>query len=1062
MKNYKYRVRMNGFTKSISTMLFIVFCMTTQVLTAESIDAKTTEHSLSGLVRDAHTKLPINAAQVKTLNGDASATTNELGVFKLKVSSSTALLNVSAFDYNVREFPVQGRDSVVIELYSDVFGNYYKMIEGPEGPVDNIVTTNSIKGVNDLNHTTAVTADEALQTEFGGNVRAINRSGISGMGASLFIRGLNSVNANAQPLFVIDGVIWNNLYDVASIHKGFFSNPLDNIDVNDIESISLMKDGTSLYGSKAANGVILIKTKRATSTVTKINLNIVTGMITTPKILPVMNSAGYKTYVTNIIGTTSLTNSEISQIPFLNDNPARSTYNLYHNNTNWSDQVYQSGVSKSYSINVNGGDEKALYYLTLGYTGNSGVVKTTDFQRYNLRLNADINLFPKVSLGVNVGFSRIDRKLVDDGVDSYTSPTWLSLTKAPFISPYTFTSLGVKTSEYTYADILGIGNPGGIINYSNNTLKQNSFNITLKPVFKVTPSILISEQFDYSLNKSNEDYYRPLFFTYPIYMTGLGYSSNERESQVSRNNSVFSDTRINYVKQFNSTNHLNVFLGTRYINNYYESDYVEGHNSGSNSSVNLPGSFTYLKTDGINNLTKSISNYANADYNYNNRYFLNAAVSMDASSRFGNQTSGGFSLFGHSWGVFPSVNGSWLISSEKFMKYISAVNLLKFRAGYGITGNDDIRDYQTQAYFSSLRFKSVGNGVILTNLANPQIQWETTGRVNLGMDMGLLNDRLALSLDVYSSNTSNLLTLRQFQDVAGLEAYWSNEGKLSNKGAEITLNAKLINLKNLHWEFGLSFGHYVNKITELPNGNYTTQVYGGEVLTSVGNPAGMFYGYKTLGVFATEAQATASKLKIQNNDGTYTSFGAGDVIFEDAHNDGVIDAKDKQIIGNPNPILYGTISNKFSYKKLTLSALFTYSYGNDVYNYQRSQLEAGTDFSNQSTTMLTRWVTEGQVTTQPKAVYGDPMGNARFSDRWIEDGSYIRLKTLMLSYNIPIKNNFIEGINIWVSANNVFTLTNYLGGDPEFSTQNSVLFQGVDAGLIPLSKSYYVGLKFNL
>jgi len=1062
MKNYKYRVRMNGFTKSISTMLFIVFCMTTQVLTAESIDAKTTEHSLSGLVRDAHTKLPINAAQVKTLNGDASATTNELGVFKLKVSSSTALLNVSAFDYNVREFPVQGRDSVVIELYSDVFGNYYKMIEGPEGPVDNIVTTNSIKGVNDLNHTTAVTADEALQTEFGGNVRAINRSGISGMGASLFIRGLNSVNANAQPLFVIDGVIWNNLYDVASIHKGFFSNPLDNIDVNDIESISLMKDGTSLYGSKAANGVILIKTKRATSTVTKINLNIVTGMITTPKILPVMNSAGYKTYVTNIIGTTSLTNSEISQIPFLNDNPARSTYNLYHNNTNWSDQVYQSGVSKSYSINVNGGDEKALYYLTLGYTGNSGVVKTTDFQRYNLRLNADINLFPKVSLGVNVGFSRIDRKLVDDGVDSYTSPTWLSLTKAPFISPYTFTSLGVKTSEYTYADILGIGNPGGIINYSNNTLKQNSFNITLKPVFKVTPSILISEQFDYSLNKSNEDYYRPLFFTYPIYMTGLGYSSNERESQVSRNNSVFSDTRINYVKQFNSTNHLNVFLGTRYINNYYESDYVEGHNSGSNSSVNLPGSFTYLKTDGINNLTKSISNYANADYNYNNRYFLNAAVSMDASSRFGNQTSGGFSLFGHSWGVFPSVNGSWLISSEKFMKYISAVNLLKFRAGYGITGNDDIRDYQTQAYFSSLRFKSVGNGVILTNLANPQIQWETTGRVNLGMDMGLLNDRLALSLDVYSSNTSNLLTLRQFQDVAGLEAYWSNEGKLSNKGAEITLNAKLINLKNLHWEFGLSFGHYVNKITELPNGNYTTQVYGGEVLTSVGNPAGMFYGYKTLGVFATEAQATASKLKIQNNDGTYTSFGAGDVIFEDAHNDGVIDAKDKQIIGNPNPILYGTISNKFSYKKLTLSALFTYSYGNDVYNYQRSQLEAGTDFSNQSTTMLTRWVTEGQVTTQPKAVYGDPMGNARFSDRWIEDGSYIRLKTLMLSYNIPIKNNFIEGINIWVSANNVFTLTKYLGGDPEFSTQNSVLFQGVDAGLIPLSKSYYVGLKFNL
>ena len=435
---------------------------------------------------------------------------------------------------------------------------------------------------------------------------------------------------------------------------------------------------------------------------------------------------------------------------------------------------------------------------------------------------------------------------------------------------------------------------------------------------------------------------------------------------------------------------------------------------------------------------------------------------MDGSSRFGSETTGGFSLFGHSWGVFPSLNGSWLISSEKFMRNVHAISLLKFRVGYGITGNDDIHDYQTETYFSSIRFKDVANGVVLTNLANPQIQWETTGRANLGLDMGLFNDRLTLSVDVYSSNTSNLLVLKQFQDIAGLDSYWTNGGKLSNKGIEFSANAKLLNLKNLHWELGLSVGHYINKITELPNGNYTTSVYGGEILTSVGNPAGVFYGYKTKGVFATEAQATASNLKKMNANGTYSYFGAGDVIFDDVHKDGIIDAQDKQIIGNPNPKLYGTISNKFSYKKLTLSALFTYSYGNDVYNYQRSQLEAGIDYSNQSTAMLSRWVTEGQITSQPKAVYGDPMGNSRFSDRWIEDGSYIRLKTIMLSYNIPIKSNFIEGVNIWLSANNVFTLTKYTGADPEFSAQNSVLFQGVDPGLVPMSRSYYIGLKFNL
>ena len=1066
MKNYKYMSTMNGIKKaikSISTVLLFVICFSAQLLKAESKESKpVATHSLSGLVRDAHTRKPINAVQIKTLNGDASATTNEAGVFKLKVTSTTALLTVSAFDYNFREFAIQGKDSVVIELYSDDYSNYYKPIEGVNGSLDNILISSSIKGVNDLSHTTAVTADEALQTELGGDVRAVSRSGLSGIGASLFVRGLNSVNANAQPLFVVDGVIWNNLYDFASIHKGFFSNPLDIIDVNDIESISLMKDGTSMYGSKAANGVILIKTKRGTSTVTKISLNIVTGMTTIPKTIPVMSGNAYKTYVTDLIGTSGMTNTEISQLPYLNDNPARSTYNIYHNNTNWLDQVYQNGISKSYSLNVNGGDDKALYYFTLGYTDNSGVVKTTDMQRYNMRLNADIKMSRAVTMGVNVGFSRIERTLLDDGVDNTTSPTWLALTKSPFLSPYTFTPLGVKTSEFTYADIFGIGNPGGIINYSNNTLKQNSFNITLKPEVQISPTLLLSEQFDYSLNKMDEDYYRPYLFTAPIFILGIGESKNERESQVSRNNSIFSDTRLKFEKQFDVHNRLNVFLGMRYINDYFESDYVEGHNSGSNSSVNLLGGFSHLKTDGINNQTNSISNYLNANYSYDNRFFLNAAASMDGSSRFGNETTGGFSLFGHSWGVFPSLNGSWLISSEKFMKYVRAINLLKLRAGYGITGNDDIHDYQTETYFSSIRFKEGANGVVLTNLANPKIQWETTGRANLGLDMGLFNDRLTLSVDVYSSNTSNLLVLKQLNDISGLDSYWTNGGKLSNKGIEFSANAKLLNLKNFHWELGLSVGHYINKITELPNGSYTTSVYGGEILTSVGNPAGVFYGYKTKGVFATEAQATASNLKKMNANGTYSYFGAGDVIFDDVHKDGIIDAQDKQIIGNPNPKLYGTISNKFSYKKLTLSALFTYSYGNDVYNYQRSQLEAGIDYSNQSTAMLSRWVTEGQVTSQPKAVYGDPMGNSRFSDRWIEDGSYIRLKTIMLSYNIPIKNNFIEGVNIWVSAENVFTLTKYTGADPEFSAQNSVLYQGVDPGLVPKSRSYYIGLKFNL
>jgi len=275
---------------------------------------------------------------------------------------------------------------------------------------------------------------------------------------------------------------------------------------------------------------------------------------------------------------------------------------------------------------------------------------------------------------------------------------------------------------------------------------------------------------------------------------------------------------------------------------------------------------------------------------------------------------------------------------------------------------------------------------------------------------------------------------------------------------------KLLNLKNFKWELGLSAGHYKNRITDLniDSKSFTTQVYNGEVLMAVGQPVGVFYGYKTQGVYSTQQQADNAGLKIKNTDGTYTKFSAGDVIFEDKVADGVIDEKDKQVIGNPNPDYYGNITSKWTVNRFTLSTVFTYSYGNDVYNYYRSQLESGSDFSNQTTAMLNRWTADGQVTSQPRAVYGDPMGNARFSDRWIEDGSYLKLKSITLSYDLPVKSKYFEGLNIWVAANNLYTLTNYLGFDPEFSSGNSVYYQGVDAGLLPQTKSYFVGLKLNL
>lgn len=1032
---------------------------------------------LHGLIRDAQSHLGVNAAQIQSLGSKTSATTDEKGGFSLELKNPEDLLKVTAFDHATRIYPVQGKDSVYIELYSHNFSNYYRSIENEKGTTEQLFSVSSLSSVLANDHSGDLTVDQMLEKNMTGDLRSVSRSGTMGMGSALFVRGMNSLNMNSQPLFVIDGVVWNGFDDVPSIHAGYLSNPLDVIDINDIESMTLLKDGTSIYGSKATNGVIIIRTHRAVSPVTEISLNLVTGSVLTPNTLPMMNASQFKTYITDMIGSSGMTQDEINQLPYLNENPARSTYNQFHNNTDWNQEIYRNGLSKAYSINVKGGDDKAMYYLSLGYTGIDGVVKTTNMERYNMRINADIHMTPKIDLGVNLGFSKIDRIMQDDGVNSTTSLSWLAQVKSPLLSPYNYTSLGVLTSEYAMTDIFGQSNPAALLEYTNNTLKKNFLNVTLRPVFKLSEKLTLTEHFDYSNHKTSENYYRPYLFAASVDLPGTGRSYNSRSAQILQNSSTFNDLQLDYKLDLSENGLIDLRVGNRFIYRNFESDYVEGHNSGSNTTVNLPGSFRNLRTMGVNNLSKSISNYFQADWNLQNKWFAKLAMSMDASSRFGEHTRGGVNLLGVSWGLFPSLQGAWLMSSEDFMKEAPAVSMLKFRAGYGITGNDNIFDYQTAIYFSSIRYMDVANGAVLSNLYNPELQWENTGRANMGMDLGLFNDRLLVNLDVFTSRTDNLLLLKKFQDIAGLRTYWGNGGSLYNQGIEATLTARLVKSRDFQWETGIKTGNYQNKILSLPGDiysdaslsgtGYISTVYGGEVLTQVGQSAGVFYGYKTQGVFSSRVEAEASGLKIRNSDGTYSTFGAGDVKFEDVadangNKDGVIDENDRQIIGNPNPLLYGAITNDFHFKRLTLTALVSYSYGNDVYNYQRSLLESGKDFNNQTLALNSRWTASGQETLQPRAVYGDPMGNARFSDRWIEDGSYIKLKSLGLSYDLSIKSRFLEDVKLWVSAENLLTLTNYLGSDPETAAQNSVMFQGVDAGLIPLSKAFYLGVKLKL
>lgn len=1018
---------------------------------------------ITGIVRDAQTHKPVVAAQISVPARNLSAVTDENGKFTLKLQNSFDVLVINAFDYNTREVAIRGRMEINIDLYSNKFSNYYRSVVGVTENVNNSQLVTSTKMVDAIERTSAVSVDEVLQTALGGDLRSVSRSALPGIGSSLFIRGINSINANAQPLFVVDDVIWNNLYDVVSIHNGYFNNPLDVMDMNDIESVSVLKDGTSIYGSKGSNGVILIKTKRARSMVTKITLNVQTGITERPSTLPMMSGDQFRVYASELLQSKGVTPTQLAQYGFLETNPANArAYNTSHNNTDWSDEVYQSGFSSNYLINATGGDEKALYYFSLGYGNTKGIVKETDLERIMARFNADFKLIESLDLGLNIGFNRVSRSLVDDGMDQNGSPVWVSQIKSPFLSPFTFTSQGQITRDYDKYDEFGISNPTGLLYANIGELTKYRFNIGLKPVLRINKDLTLSSMFDYNVQKTVEDRFLPMTYSAPVLIPDQGISFSEINSQVMRNTSLFDETRLTYEKKFDDLSKLKAIYGFRFLYNFYESDYAEAHNSGSNNNTTIKESYKYLKVDGLNNETKSISNYLNLDYSYDNKYFVNGVVSMDASSRFGSQTEGGINLLGASWGVFPSINGAWLVSSEPFMKNVDFVNFAKLRAGFGVTGNDGISDYESMAYFSSVRWFDRAIGLVLSNLENTQIQWETTAKTNIGLDLGLFNERLNVGIDLFNSNTSNLLVMRNLPEISGLGTYWDNGGEMNNRGFEVSMNVKVLNLPKFKWEIGASAGHYRNEITALPDGDYTTSVYDGEVITAVGQPVGSFFGYKTNGVFATEAAATSANLKILNIDGSYTPFEAGDMHFQEVLVDGIIDENDRQLIGNPNPDLYGAFNSKFTMGRWSLNTVFTYSYGNDIYNYYRSQLEAGKNFNNQTSIMNTRWTAEGQNTSQPRATYADPLGNSRFSDRWIEDGSYLRLKNVTLSYELPIKSDYIQGLNIWASANNLLTFSKYLGVDPEFSSRNSVYYQGVDAGLLPQTRSYFLGLRLNL
>lgn len=1026
------------------------------------------EVTVSGTVLDASSGSPLAGARVAA-HGHArySILTDEAGTYRLDVPSFVTLLDITAPGYNLVQKAV-GSDTEIVRLYPERFAADY---------ADELSVV-SARTATDFSTSSALSADEEIAARLGADVRSITRSGTPGMGAAMFINGINSLHANAMPLIIVDGVYLDQQYGRETIHDGFYQNLLANINMADIEKITVLKNATSIYGAKGSNGVILIDTKRSTSMATRIEVNAMAGLEMVPSQMSMMGASDFRLYASELIGGTD---TKQTNFKFLKDDFDYYFYNKYHNDTRWADYLYREAVTQNYGISVQGGDEVADYNLSLGYVNAQSTLRCNNFTRLNLRFNTDIKLMNQLSTRFDVAYNYNTRDLRDDGApedfsaSTILAPGFLGYIKSPFLHPYRYDEKGQLTTFVEEADDFAEGlalnsswsNPVAINQYgearNKNYQESNFFHIAIAPRWDILSNLHATTLFYYSLQNASERSFVPMTGVPVFYIDGVGESSNRAASFTSKQESLFSDTKLDWTLAADD-HRLDLMGGFRFTRDGYASNRQEGHNTGNDKTPNLTSTLSFKDVGGDDDRWLSMAWYGQADYNYRYRYFLQGAVALESSSRFGPDALDGCRIGGVRWGLFPSLQAGWLVSSEPFFAGVNAISHLKLHVGYDESGNDDINPTAARTSFVSGRYLGSAIGLTLGSIGNNTIQWETTRRLSAGLDMLAFDDRLSLSLTGFKSFTSNLLTLKSLPEVSGEGSYWSNGGSLENIGADLRASVKILSTRDWSWEAGLSAATYRNVITALPDGDFTTTIYDGEVLTSVGRPAGVFYGYQTAGVYATTAQAEADGLYNTLSTGARRYFGAGDAIFvnQNPTEGGAIDEADKVVIGDPNPDLYGNIFTTVGYRRFSLHADFGYSWGNDVYNYLRRQLESGSNFFNQTTALNRRWVVEGQQTDIPRATFGDPMGNARFSDRWIEDGSYLRLRQLTLSYRLPVNSMWMQGLTVWVTGNNLFTLTRYLGADPETSLGNGVLWQGIDNGLLARGRSFVAGVKLNL
>ena len=994
--------------------------------------------TLKGTILDARTHEPIIGAVVsvktgKTLSGGTSTDIN--GNFTLAVKSVPATIVASYTGYNNEEINIYEitEDEIQIEL-TENFNALQGVVVvgyGTQKKSDLAGAVSSVK-LDDVKGTNAASLDGLLNGKSAG-VQVTPTSGQPGGGMSIRVRGGSSVQGGNEPLYVIDGFPVYNSSATAGVLSGSVTNPLASINPGDIESINILKDAsaTAIYGSRGANGVVIITTKQGKAGErAKITYEGSVGVQSLRKKIDVLDAQNFARLRNESLYDQ---NPSKGRNQYLSD----SEINALGHGTDWQDEAFRSALVQNHNLSVSGGTEKTHYAVSVNWLNQDGIIINTDFSRISGRLNLDSQLSKVLKLGINATVGKNSANVAPSGVVG-----------ALLLMPPTATVYeddGSYTLRNPFENIFS--NPISTLNQTTNKTRNYKFLGTGYADFTLLQGLNLKIQFGADVDAGKEYSYVPST-TYE----GSSVQGNASLGSVTKE-SWLNENTLTYTKDWNDRHHLDALVGFT-----QQTTRVETQASGSSGFVTDLTKYNNLASGSVISTPKSsasenslISYLARVNYNYLHRYFVTASIRHDGSSRFGKDNK---------WGTFPSLGLSWQANEEEFLKPLTKTfSSLKVRASYGKTGNQEIGNYQSLSTLSSTKYMFGGVNVIgftPDRITNNDLGWETTHQFDFGVDLSLFNNRLDFTIDAYVKKTTDLLLSVEIPYTTGYDTSLQNYGSVRNVGVEFSVTSHNFVKKNFSWDtdFNISFNR--NKVLSLGNGS-DYYIYGssntGSYIAKVGEPLGSFYGLVTDGILQTGEETEKAKFT-----SAPASAKAGDQLYKDIDGDEAFSTtNDRTIVGNAQPDFTFGIANNIRYKNWDISFFFQGVVGNEIINANELSLSLYSGQQNATARALGRWTEANPSTTVNRAKL-DPATN--FSDIYVEDGSFLRLKTATLAYNFKksvLRSLHLSSLKLYVTGNNLWTLTNYSGFDPEITTASNI-YQGRDSGAYPVAKSYSFGI----